>query len=1067
MITLANLKKVLLSIGFTPNKSNSLYTKFYSTSCKLEVDFSKEQLIYPSQIIGGTRNTSFKKSNGQPNNENFVVFECVNRLLDKGYRPEHIELEKTWTLGHTQKGGRSDIIVYDSDMSSVLFIIECKTYGNEYQKALTDTNTDGAQVFSYWQQEPSTKWLALYASDFDNTHNNIIYNCPVISCTDDINVISAAASDKNILLYTNAKNKVDRYNVWHDTYKSKWYNDLILSSDTCAYKIGVRPIFKKELLPIDYDTKQLIINQFEEILRHNNISDKENAFNRLIALFICKLVDEMSKTDQDILEFQYKQGTDTYESLQDRLQKLHQIGMQNFMGEKIEYVPNDFAYNFLKTYHGKDRQQAIDSLNETIRTLKFYSNNDFAFKEVHNRELFLQNGKLLVEIVQLFEKYRIVYPAKQIFLGDLFEQLLNKGFKQNEGQFFTPAPITRFIWDSIPLDKIIPNTVSGFPKVIDFACGAGHFLTEGIECIDDFFNNKLQASVNANLWVRDSIFGIEKDYRLARVSKVSMFMNGAGFSNIIFGDGLDNYSSKNITENSFDILVANPPYSVSAFKPHLSLKENSNLQILNHITDAGGSIETLFVERTTQLLKPKGIAAIILPTSLLCNTDCEYVAARDELLKNFHIRAICCMGSQTFGATGKATMILFLEKRDNPPKYYQMMEDTISAIINGKSSLQWGDKALLDNYLKHINVSYTDYQKFIKAKPTDNLTTIFSGAKYFEEYIDENKSEKGHLDFIKENEHKKLFLYSLVYQENVLIIHAPEDTNKQKEFLGYKWEKDNIKPLSGKDITGGLLFDIDNRDANNVLSYVIKQAFNTVQTPPFQTLNGLYKYKDLREMIDFKAIPFSNTIRTEKFMFRSSNPAYRLDSLKTYATVSNGNSAPKSIEAFHLGSLPFFRTKDVGEEQISTNCTITKDKLNSSGASTLTLFRKGTILFPKSGASTYLDNRVIMGCDGYVTSHLATINIINPLILDNEYLFYVLTLVKAKGIKPQTDYPSLNQSDIKDIIIPITDIKRQKAVASCCNLIYNNFKKTKMNKDTFRSEIEKIFNKEGISCGIF
>ena len=39
-------------------------------------------------------------------------------------------------------------------------------------------------------------------------------------------------------------------------------------------------------------------------------------------------------------------------------------------------------------------------------------------------------------------------------MGDLFEQLLNKGFKQNEGQFFTPMPITRFVWDCLPLETI-------------------------------------------------------------------------------------------------------------------------------------------------------------------------------------------------------------------------------------------------------------------------------------------------------------------------------------------------------------------------------------------------------------------------------------------------------------------------------------------------------------------------------------------------------------------------------------------------------------------------------------
>ena len=48
------------------------------------------------------------------------------------------------------------------------------------------------------------------------------------------------------------------------------------------------------------------MNQFEEILRHNNVSDKENAFNRLIALFIAKLYDEKKKTDDTEVDFQYK-----------------------------------------------------------------------------------------------------------------------------------------------------------------------------------------------------------------------------------------------------------------------------------------------------------------------------------------------------------------------------------------------------------------------------------------------------------------------------------------------------------------------------------------------------------------------------------------------------------------------------------------------------------------------------------------------------------------------------------------------------------------------------------------
>lgn len=122
-------------------------------------------------------------------------------------------------------------------------------------------------------------------------------------------------------------------------------------------------------------------------------------------------------------------------------------------------------------------------------------------------------------------------------------------------------PITRFIWESLPIESITKNLKGDkYPKVIDYACGSGHFLTEGIETI----NNVIKSANND--WVGEKIYGIEKDYRLARVSKISLFMNGAGSGNIVFGDGLDNHKDKGVKNNIFDILVANPPYSVKAFK---------------------------------------------------------------------------------------------------------------------------------------------------------------------------------------------------------------------------------------------------------------------------------------------------------------------------------------------------------------------------------------------------------------------------------------------------------------------------------------------------------------------
>ena len=585
MIDKKNFKDVLLAMGFKKESIGNYYKKKFGDNC-MAVDFDNQQLHYPDGVTKGDNTTS-----NFSHDENFVVFECVNRLMEKGYLPEDIELEPRWRLGHESKtSGKPDILIKDREGNN-LIIIECKTAGKEYREEKNNTETDGGQLFSYWQQDNTVKWLALYASDWDG--KEIVYDNDVINCTDDANIVKMSERDKDVKVFVKARNDQEKFEVWRDTYNCQWLHDIIFSEDSQPYQIQLKPLWKQDLRDFNPDDK--IVNQFEEILRHNNVSDKENAFNRLVALFICKLVDEIKKQDYEEVDFQYKY-TDTYESLQDRLQRLHQQGMEEFMKEKIFYVDDGYAERLFQQYTGQKRKAAIEDLKRTIRILKFYSNNDFAFKDVHNEELFYQNGKILVEVVQLFQPYRIVYPSKHQFLGDLFEQLLNKGFKQNEGQFFTPTPITRFVWDSLPVSCYISE--HGLPLVIDFACGAGHFLTEGVEAINELRSD----SESDNSWVEKHIFGIEKDYRLARVSKVSMFMNGAGGSNIIFGDGLENYPEKGIIANSFDILVANPPYSVSGFKRHLAL-HNNTFQLLDKITLTGSEIEVLFVERISQLLK--------------------------------------------------------------------------------------------------------------------------------------------------------------------------------------------------------------------------------------------------------------------------------------------------------------------------------------------------------------------------------------------------------------------------------------------------------------------------------
>lgn len=149
--------------------------------------------------------------------------------------------------------------------------------------------------------------------------------------------------------------------------------------------------------------------------------------------------------------------------------------------------------------------------------------------------------------------------------------------------------------------------------------------------------------------------------------------------------------------------------------------------------------------------------------------------------------------------------------------------------------------------------------------------------------------------------------------------------------------------------------------------------------------------------------------------------------LQQIAVIESGNSAPQNSLLFEGGVYPFFRVSDVAKEHLSTNLVSTRDKLNSKGIKGLKLFPKNSILFPKSGASTLLNHRAIMGCDGYVASHLAVIQPDKSKVL-YKYLYYVLARIDAKSIILNDGYPSVRIQHLQDINIPLPTLEEQQKI---------------------------------------
>lgn len=599
-------KKFVKIIGFLPKENSSnIFTKKYFNEYCIEIDFSKQIINYGSKIKAESKTT---QNFSQP--ENFVVLECVNRLLEIGYKPESIILEPTWKLGHQEKG-RLDILVKKDDKAYLM--IECKTFGKEYEKESKNLHKDGGQLFSYFQQDKNAEILMLYTSEVKG--NEIVFQNEIVKIEEEYKLTATVK---------------DFYEKWNKLTKNNgvWENP--------PYNFKPKALTINTLVDIKHEDSSFIFNRFLEILRHNVVSDKGNAFNKIFTLFLCKVYDEKSTKEDQELKFQWLEGIDDDISFQIRLTDLYKAGMKEFLEKEVtDFTDEEFENQYASLFIGNEELKK-QFKEKVIHRLRLEKNNEFAMKEVYDEKSFKENAKIVKEVVELLQGYKIRYNKRQQYLSDFFELLLTTGLKQESGQFFTPVPIAQFIIKSLPIDQIVNEKLEKgernnlLPFIIDYAAGSGHFLTESMHEIQGLINERSSDNYISDTakkikswqsdhfdWATQYVYGIEKDYRLVKVGKVGCYLHGDGLANVILSDGLANFKNKEYKgilkhtdsnfpkENKqFDVLISNPPYSVSAFKnPARDYYTENDFDLYDSLTDNSSEIETLFIERTKQLLK--------------------------------------------------------------------------------------------------------------------------------------------------------------------------------------------------------------------------------------------------------------------------------------------------------------------------------------------------------------------------------------------------------------------------------------------------------------------------------
>ncbi len=745
MINVKNLRSVLDSFGFAEN--NDVYTKSYSNGASIEVDFNNKKISYAPLDDRFTERKFPTKDN--PSNgfiihrdtilnfsqkENFVCLVCVHLLLDKGYEAKHIVFEPAFKVGRVNKPSFGDILVFDKGYNP-LVLIENKTFGTEFNKEWHLMEKDGGQLFSYLgplaNELGLCDSLVLFAADYDN--NNIIKKSYIITLKDNEKRIEELENPKT---FADAQGKY--FEVWKETYNYTAETKGIFEKDIAPYTIGKLKYTIDDLNTLSHAEIKPIYHEFATILRNNAITDFEHSFYILIDLFLCKITDELNNPSD--LQFYYKGiARDTPKEYCSRLLKLYQQGKKQLFDVDVINKDEEDIRQIFEDTNRSVTNGLFAGIKELFEEMKFYNIKKFNFIDVENKEEFDMNFQILIKISALIQDINLSSSETNHFFGDLFEGLLSKNVHQTEGQFFTPLPIVNFIIDSLPE---FPNTNK--IKVLDYSCGAGHFLTEFIKH-----------------YSKAKIYGIEKSQTLSQVAKIATIINGSKDSRIIFKDALSFLNTsearfQSFDKDSFDCIIANPPYSVKGFLETIEENDCRQFELTKEIDEksysSNNSIECFFIERSKYFLKTNGLMGIILPSSIFSNEGI-YIKTRELLFANFNILAIAAMNSRTFGSTGTNTIILFAQKVG---KNAEGLVNTFIEKNDYKQYLSWEE---IDNYIEKQGYDKNEYFSFMQdGILSDNLAKN----EVFEDYLSNFKKQP-----ISKQLQKEWFKKSSLYNEKL------------------------------------------------------------------------------------------------------------------------------------------------------------------------------------------------------------------------------------------------------------------------------------------------------------
>jgi len=389
-------------------------------------------------------------------------------------------------------------------------------------------------------------------------------------------------------------------------------------------------------------------------------------------------------------------------------------------------VPKDCRWNVI-TEQAENIGQKLNDVFEKLANAnspkldKIFDDLDFANKDRFPNET-------LQRLINHFSQYNFgnTYISSDL-LGDAYEYLIKQfaaDAGKKGGEFYTPREV----------EKVIIGILKPHQKdhIYDPTAGSGGFLLEAY----DYLKQKSGEKIAKTLY----LYGQELNISTFAIAKINMFLHGLDSADIRRGDTIANpqFLTQNGNLQTFDICVANPPYSIKDWESEI-FRTNKFGRLEDYDMPPEKNADYAFVLHIIKSMNINGRAGIVLPHGVLFRGGAEG-RIREQILKNDLIEAVIALPSKLFYGTGiPAAILIFNKNKPENKKNKVLIIDAEKDFLEGKNQNSLRPQDI--NKIVKAYDSYSDIEKYARVVEMNEIIEKNYDLN-LSQYIDSSEQEE-------------------------------------------------------------------------------------------------------------------------------------------------------------------------------------------------------------------------------------------------------------------------------------------------------------------------------------